>query len=494
MATRALRFWIVDTFSGHGTGKRVRASGQRFTKVMQDVTVATKVSVDDRLGDGRPREVNMSFKRPRDFRISDVIEAVDDFSRLKKTADELAKDSSATVETAIERVRKIIGEGQLTQLLAGEFQPEPEPEPEPESESEPEPESEAGSESESESDTVHSSGPADAGTSGSESESDAGGSSLDAIFGKAAMPTEEARVIRKTVTEAKTGVAAFVDALLAGSRTRKASNDEHREPAAKTIRAMVEAAASDVLSHPEVAPLERAWRGLRTVVSAAPGDDDLRIELVDVPAGDLAGGLSDAWPTSPDERPDVVFIGLPCEDAHDLGALGEVAERIQRPVVVGVTAQLAGPVAVGEDGDPGEDWPEGGQLAGSRWLCPAANPPLWATEATAAGPPRVVLGSPAVGLAAMVAATIDRHTPLPKSVAGPSHAFVAPAAHDVTLQAGEVRTIPTERYASIPHQETAAKRGITLLGGPIGSDRVVVVSTPTLDGGSLMDRIRDVWR
>jgi hypothetical protein len=482
MAARTLRWWIVDTFTPTGNAGRARVSGERFPNVMGKLAVAATVPIPDVLGPKAPRSVDLSFRRPRDFRVGDVIEAVDVLRRLQATADALAKDRSSTLDSALTSVRAIVGDGPLCALLE-------------ETTAVPAAEPPTSSTSEISARPAEASPPNDerspAPRGAAEPSSDDGG--LDAIFAKAALPSVSKTQAASVVREAKSSVAAFIDAVMQDSRTTRVSRDPGREPAAKTIAQTVQAIACHILGQPPIADLERAWRGLRMVVSASRGHDALAIELLDADPSSVADDLRRAWPTSTQERPHGVFVGSWCSDPQALVALAATAADLGRPVVVSVSAELAGLLAEGRDLEPGPSWPAAGDVPGAQWLCTVANPIALASEDIADAAPRLVWGAPAIALAALVAGRVDRDRPVP-DVGGPTDALVAPAAHDVELRPGEVRTLGTRSHASIEHQQAAIRHGIVLLGGPVGSDHVVVLSTPMFGGGSLTARMREAMR
>lgn len=460
-----MRWWVVDRFTNDPKGQRVQVSGERFASVMHRLGVRATVDVPDRLGAAATRRFDVEFERPRALRVADLIEASPVLRALRELAERLRREREISPAAAASRVEAIVGKGRLAARLAPEAGNDPEasapPAPAPPL------------------------APPEA-TSVPSREGSSGGND---IFSQVELPTASGG--ESTLEVAKTGVDAFVGAILGKTKASSPGvSPDVRASAAEQILAAVTATAVDILEHPEVAGLEASWRGLKMVMAASPGHDQLSIELVDTAAEALTSGWT--LPTSGKERPDAVFVGPALRDLSQLQALADWAEKHQIPVVVAIDEALPfGDLAnTSQSDDATPAWSAFRQESRSQWVCVAMNPVVLVHEETAIGP-RFLGGSPAFALAAMLGAALEREAGL-QSIVGPRRAWVAPAAHDVELSAGERRTIPTAYFASWTVQQASARLGITLLGSEAGSDRVIVADTPMVHGpqASLVPRIR----
>lgn len=428
-------------------------SGERFATVMKRLGVDAAVMLPESLGDAALGPVPLQFSRPRTFRVDDVIDAVEPLRKLRDLAQALTKEQDLAPEVVRARVERIVGKGGLADRFkleeAAPVDDKPEP-PEP-------PEAPA---------------PSQAAPTASGDDDD--------IFSKVELPGG-----RPDVT-AKSGLDAFVSALRGGRSQKGIVNVQARVDAAQQIRHTVAAAATSLLGQPVVARLEAAWRGLRMVVAASPGHEDVGIDLVDVDPDNILESLERCLRNDDPRRPDAVFVGMPTPPST-LDALAELAARVRIPIVVGVGRTLTGYAWREEDPFVAPDWTTLCQREAADWLCAAANPVVLSHEETAAGP-RLVLGSAAWGVAAILSAAVGRGGDL-RSAVGPAGAVVAPAAHDVDLGFSEPRTIPTREYANVGALERASEAGIVLLGSAPGSDQFLIGTGRMAGKGNLLRRI-----
>lgn len=429
-------------------------SGERFATVMKRLGVDAAVMLPQSLGDAALGPVPLQFKRPRTFRVDDVIDAVEPLRKLRDLAQALTKEPDLAPEVVRARVERIVGKGgladrfELEETEASDDRPEP-PEP------------------------PEASPPATA-----EAPESAGGD--DDIFSKVELPGG-----RPEVT-AKTGLDAFVSALRGGRSQKGVVNVQARVDAAQQIRHTVAAAATSLLGQPVVARLEAAWRGLRMVVAASPGHDEVGIDLVDVDPDTILESLERCLRSDDPHRPDAVFVGMPASPSM-VEALAELGARARIPIVVGVGPTFTGHAWREDDPFVAPDWAALREREAADWLCAAANPVVLTHEETAAGP-RLVLGSPAWGIAAILSAAVARSGDL-RSAVGPAGAVVAPAAHDVDLGFSEPRTIPTREYADVGALERAGDAGVVLLGSAPGSDQFLIGTGRMAGKGNLLRRI-----
>ncbi|MEM6293910.1 MAG: type VI secretion system contractile sheath large subunit [Myxococcota bacterium] len=451
------RWLVAGTFTTSPSGRKVSVSGERFATVMKSLGVDAAVTLPTTLGESVSGPVPVQFTRPRMFRVDDVVDAIEPLQKLAALAKALTKESDLAPEVVKARVERIVGPGGLAERF-GVVAPAPEPDPEPEPEPDPEPQPATPT-------------PAPAPTSGN----------VDDIFSKVELPGAEPEVT------AKSGLDAFVSAMRGPKGRPKVVDTHARVDAVKQIRTTVASAAISILGQPTVARLEASWRGLKMLVAASPGHEHLGIDLVDVDPDSLLESLERAVRADDPLRPNAIFVGL-VPPPSLLEQLAEFAESRRVPIVVGVSKTLTGPAWRTEDPHVAPDWTALRARTAADWICAAANPVVLANEDTAAGP-RVVHGSAAWGVAAILASALGRAGGLHSSI-GPSGAVVAPAAHDVDIGFSEPRTIPTREYADVDALKRAAEHGVVLLGSAPGSDQFLASSDTMAGRGGLLERIQ----
>lgn len=452
---RPLRWLVAAPFSVPPTGRFVSASGERFRTVMSKLGPWAQVEIPNGLGATQGRRVKLEFQRPRDFRLAELLKQVEPLGRLWDLADELERSGKA--ESAVAKVRATVGEGELLgaiqQLLDGGAASTPSPAQAPASAPAP------------------AAAPAPA------------GSALDAIFGKA-------DVAPAASSDAATAAKSSLDAFIGAMRSKgdvKASVAKPAERAlakqvADLLRRAVESTVLDLMASPAVATLESSWRGVRMVISDAPGSGDLAIDLLDTDTDGLLSRLEPRLDVAPMDRPDAVFVALPVAAPALLRALAELGARSFVPIIVEVPEAISG-ARLEERGElPAvpEAWAELRQLPASQWLCAASNAVVLANEEVG-GTRRIVFGSPVWGLAAMLSASVGQ-TGGPGHVFGRAGALVSPASYEIGPHA-HGQTIATQRLASVDEQRALAERGVLVLGSERGSDRLRLAAAPTVHAG-----------
>lgn len=430
---------------------------------MTRLSPGATVEIPDGLGQGQARRVTLGFQRPRDFRIAELVKQVDPLGRLWDLADELERHGK--VESAPAKVRASVGEGALLravqQLVDGAAATAPPP--------------------------ASSSPPAAAPPPSAPAARASTGSALDAIFGKADIAPASGE--SNASSAAKSGLDAFIGAMRSkgdakASVPKPAAERALAKQVAELVRRAAESAALDLMATPAIATLESSWRGLRMVVSDAPGSEDLAIDLLDTEADGLVSRLRTRLDVGPMERPDAVFVALPIAALDTLRALAELGARSFVPIIVEVPATTTG--AVLDDGHAlppvPEPWARLRHEVASQWLCAASNAVVLANEEIG-GTRRIVFGSPVWGLAAMLSASVGQ-TGGPGHVFGRAGALVSPASYD--LAGGDIHsghTIATERLAGVDEQRALAERGVLVLGSERGSDRLRLAAAPTVYAG-----------
>jgi type VI secretion system protein ImpC len=460
MAGSTWRFLMIGSFTAAPTGRKYPVSGESFTNVMKRMDVRTNVAIPPLLGaEVDEKTFPLHFDRPRMFRAADVIAAIEPLRRLEELAVALTRDRDITPNVAAARVEKIVGPGRLADAIRGV---EPPVEDEPETE---------------------------AATTRSAPPAAATGSALDSIFDK----VDTSKVAPASV--GKSGLDAFIGAIRS-ERPRPKIDPQAIRNAAQTIRNALSDVALRILGQPVVARIESCWRGLKMVMAETPGHEDLSVQIVDVDAeaDELQLAIERHVSKIDPARPDVVFI------AHALAPktlewLAEFGADRGVPIVLGVNEALTGRLWHDlDDAAESLEWASLRSHASASYLCAVANPVVLCNEPVPEHPPRLVLGSAAWGLAAMLASAIKRHED-PGAILGRQGALVAPAAHEVEIGMSEPRTIPTAAFAALPQQRRAADHGIVLLGSEAGSDQLIAASATMVAGGAtLPERLRQSAR
>ncbi|MEM7154267.1 MAG: hypothetical protein AAF799_15585 [Myxococcota bacterium] len=430
---------------------------------MSKVGLSTTVEIPDGLGSAATRSVSLTFARPTEFRLTEVIKQVEVLSTLSGIAAELTKKGN--LDAAVRKVEAAVGRGKLIeaieQLRSGAANEAPAPAPA----------------------VTQAPAPAPEPAPSPAPETSSGGSALDAIFGKAdvASPATSA----EPTAAAKSGLDAFIGAMR-GSKSSSTTTQKRGTPiereVAQLIDGAVESTALDLMAAATVSDLESAWRGLRMVVSASPGADDLGIDLVDTNADALVAHLGPRLDVPPMERPDAVFVALPVNTIEKLQALAELGARSRVPIVVEIPEGTTGAWLddLPEAAPAPEGWTELRKNESTSWLCAASNAVVLANEQNKLAR-RIVFGSPVWGVASMISASVGQ-TGGPGQIFGRAGALVSPASHQLGEDEGSP-TVATERLASIDRQRALAARGVLVLGSEQGTDRLRLAAAPMVQPG-----------
>ena len=463
---RPLRWLLAAPFSAPPSGRFAAASGERFQGLMTRLGPSAVAEIPDGLGEGGVRSVKLEFRRPRDFRLAEVIKRVEPLDRLSQLADEL--DRTGSLEAVPGKIRGWVGEGALLRAVQQVIDGKPAPSPEP---------------------PLPMSAPAEPVKADESPTEGKGGSALDAIFGKADLAPAAAPEPQDVTTAAKSGLNAFVGAMRSkgsgGEATKGGAKATPTKAIAKQVaellRRATEAAALDLLAAPTIASLESCWRGFRMVASEAPGADSLAIDLLDSDGAELVARLRHRLDLPPMDRPDAVFVAQPIASVETLRALAELGAERLVPFIVEVPDATTGARLDDDELPPiSEAWAELREQPASTWLCAASNAVVLANEEVGATR-RIVFGSPVWGLAALLSASVGQ-TGGPGHVFGRAGALVSPASYDLGEAHGG-QTIATERLASVEQQRVLAERGVLVLGSERGSDRLRLAAAPTVHGG-----------
>jgi len=463
---RPLRWLVAAPFSVPATGRFLTASGEQFRAVMSKLAPVVAVDAPAGLGSAPGRGAKLQFQRPRDFRLAEVIKQVEPLGRVSALADELER--GAKLDAVLGKLRSSVGEGPLLRAAQQLVQPEGSPG----DEASPPPAPAAPPPSLAAEASASASPPAKS------------GSALDAIFGKA----DVAPAARDDASSAaKSGLDAFIGAMRKGDGKAPVVSPATERALAKRVvellRRAVEVAAIDVMAAPAIATLETSWRGVRMVISDAPGSDGLAIDLLDTDAEGLLARLRPRLDADPMDRPDAVFVALPIAAPATLQALAELGARSFVPIVVEVPDATTGTLLDDRAELPPvpEAWTELRRQSACQWLCAVTNAVVLANE-EAGGTRRIVFGSPVWGVAAMLAASVGQ-TGGPGQVFGRAGALVSPASHDLQGGFHGGQTIATRQLANVDQQRALADRGVLVLGSERGSDRLRLAAAPSVYAG-----------
>ncbi len=304
------------------------------------------------------------------------------------------------------------------------------------------------------------------------------------------------------------GLRAFISEVVAGSG---GAQDPRARNAARHIDGLIAEQLDLVLTHPEVAALEAAWRGLSFLVRRS--DFRAGIRILPRPAGLADAGDDDSdWPETlfhplPDKSdvPDVVVLASPIGNTEaSVGVLGRLAaagERHHTPVLCSLASDFTGldPQRLPAMDDPG------GQLTGprfagwnalrdrssARWLVAGWNDPLarpaWQpredrrlklTGAGAVRDPGCRIPA-AFAVAAMMAQSQAR-LGWPSEFVGRDGALDGLDMSEITVDAGEKVAIPFAYPVTSDAAHSLADAGILALACRYNRDTATLVAAPTV--------------
>lgn len=416
-STARVRLWIAAPVTATPSGKRFLLAPDAFAPELAKATASVKVAVPDRLGDGAQRTFEIPFGKLRVFQLAEVASAVP----LLRSLRSLAADIGSIADPAA-KVRELVGDGKLARAVADALAGKP---PEPASPATP-------------------------------------GISVDEVLSGAAVKSS-----------AQSAIDAFMKSSRPASGGSKPSGPKGH--AAAAIEEAISSTCQDILSSEPVARLESTWRGLRLLSEQSPESSRIALEILDVLPADALAALEKEMPQEPFERPDAIFIASPVSDADLLRRFAELGESNHVPVVADVPVESAlGPgAALGEQLPPPENapqpWRDLRAEESSRWLCAAMNRVVLLAE-----PGHVCLGSPAIGVAAMLAQSFRLTEGFGQAI-GRAGEIQVPAA----LKAPGGYQVPTEAYVAAAAQGELASRGLLAFASAKSADRVTLAVAPT---------------
>ncbi|HMI94029.1 MAG TPA: hypothetical protein VK509_21800, partial [Polyangiales bacterium] len=263
-------------------------------------------------------------------------------------------------------------------------------------------------------------------------------------------------------------------------------------PAHLVLAELLAATAREVLAQPEIAALERAWRGLKLLADQLPADGSIVLEVADAEPAHALDVLELRAHGGAGERPDAVLWLGDVRDEARLRACAARAEALEAVCVVGFDPALCGSERLDDvrrdrEGGPGRKLAQLLADESMRWLCLAANPVLVHAEpggdergpaAKSGGDPRRVFASPVLGLAALLTAAQRERGRFSRLLA-PELLLRAPTFWIPSKGPDAGMALPTLEFCSVRAQHELAALGITALGSTRRGDELLASAAPT---------------
>ncbi len=440
-----LRLRVAGSFSAAPAGRRFTVDATTFLETMAAAGLGCRVVVPDRLGIDATRTFELAFARPRAFSLAEVVAATPVLAALRELAEALGRGDAARVlppELLVERLGGIVGDGRLAAAVIRALRP-----------GERAPNATPGAAS--------------------------GAEGVDRVFEQADFAPSDARL-------AVGAVDAFVKSMREPSATARAAAPATGLRAARqAIEEAVYATARDLLGDPRVGQLEGAWRGLKLLVDQCPAATPIAIEVIDTTIVGIDEVLAAELADDSVDRPDLLVVVDPCDDAATLARLAELGERLLAPVVAALSPAFFGASGpddlLGRVDEPGggvaEAWTALRGEESARWLSVVVNRAVVASEGSAAAR-RVAFTSPAFALAAMLAASF-RDTRSFARILGAVGALDAPAAWDIATGREAGVSAPTEVFCSLRAQAALAALGVIGVGSGRNTSKLMLSTMPT---------------
>ena len=408
-----VRFRVLGAFSVAPAGRRFVVTPDTFAARLAEAELRAEVTVADRLGAAPERRFAVSFDKLASFRAADVVAASPELSALADLA-----ESGGSPEDLEARVTDLVGVGKLSAAVSGEPAE-----------------------------------PSDASTP------------VDAIF---------------EAVDVKPGPAGAVDAFVRSVRPAGTGVSKRSRQARDAIEEAVYLTAGDILASDAVRSLESAWRGLKLLVDQCTAGAAIVIDVVDVSPGDVLAAAEAELPEELVDHPDAIVVVDPCSDIALLTELAALGERLHAPVIVHAAPAILGAadhdaLIAKLDDDVGAQPPAWRDLRSTdpaRWLCAVVNPFVAHTEGSRATR-RSVLGSPALAVAALLAASF-RDTRAFGRILGQPGSLQALATRELTSGRHAGVAVPTATFFSAHVQDRLATLGLTGLGSGRNTDRLIL--------------------
>jgi type VI secretion system ImpB/VipA family protein len=340
---------------------------------------------------------------------------------------------------------------------------------------------------------------------------------LDALFEKVAIRGDEPPPAAQAepppapgAEPQRGGLSAIVAAVARGGRASPTGTPAIVGTALERLERAFTQIVGDILRHPEVRRIERAWRGLRLLVDHADARAGVEIDLVPAQKDrveDALRALGEPTARNAERAPiDLVIvdheIGGGAVDAGLLAAWAAQGEELHAPVCVNGHASLLGlesidalPTAAKRLAGFQDPRPANARTTGaaeaSRWLSVVMNGPLVRAAYTpssarlreipftedAKDPSNYVFAGAAIAIGVVCAHSYVAYG-WPTAIVGAKHGEVQNLPVREVEERGHVFAIPLEVFVGDDVIREAARAGVTVLGCAVNKDSAVVQRAP----------------
>lgn len=450
-----VRWLVAGAVTASPSGRRFLLTPDHFAEELAKAARGLRVSVPDRLGGAEQRTFELSFDKLRAFGAMELLSAVPELKKLQALTEGFMKADPSrplTPEEGAARIAEVVGAGRLSAAVSAALGGTPAP-------ADPPP--------------AQASAPAAASSGGAEL--------VDELLAKAEASSPTAT--------AKAGVDAFVKAMAPKAAGPARMTPDVRRAVRDAIELALINTAKDLLAAEPVARLEATWRGLKLLLEQCPTSSGIAVEVLDVEPAQVPEALEKAVEAEPFERPDVCFVIDSTDDVARLRRLAAMGEESQVPVVVAVTPALLGttlaelPTAL-EDGKLGTtgDWAELRKEDSTRWLCPALNRMVVASEKRGVLN-RASFGSPVFAVAAMMSASFQATGGFAR-ITGQAGGLRAPGTFEPPSGRDAGSAYPTEAFLSIRAQTRLSELGVLGVGSGRNTDMLLLSVAPMACGNA----------
>ncbi len=400
---------------------------------LESARVSTVVEVADRLGDDRVRRFDLRFPKLRSFTTDSLVRSTPLLSELASLS------SHVSAKQILPGMERLVGRGRLYRAVE-------------------------------EADRSH-----DSQTPAAKS-----APSLEALLRSVAIAHGDREKL----------AARAVDVFVRASREQAAQVVAAPRKPVRSPHAVLEEAvrqtAHDLLA--SVAALESAWRGLKLLVDQLPSDGSILLEVVDARESHELDVLQMREHDSRLERPDVVLLVAQKSAPEHMRACAQHAERLEAVCIIALEPSILGADSLEalrreREGSAHAAFHALRNQESARWLCVSANPVLLHSEEDVGCAPRLVFGSSAWGLAALLVAAQREHQRYTRML-GPEMLLRAPTFWIPARGADAGMALPTAEFCSVRAQTELGERGIAALGSTRRGDELLASRAPTAFAGS----------
>jgi type VI secretion system ImpC/EvpB family protein/type VI secretion system ImpB/VipA family protein len=337
---------------------------------------------------------------------------------------------------------------------------------------------------------------------------------LDALFEKVGVKGDDDKPAPAAPEAEKPtagGLSAIVAAVAKGGRNAPAKTPAVVGTALERVERAFTRILCDVLRHPEVRRIERAWRGLRLLVDHADRRAGVEIDLVPAQKDQIEAalqGLLEPTASNAERAPvDLIIVdhefGSSAEDGQLLAAWAKAGEALHAPVCVNGNASLLGLASIDElpksakrlagfqDPRPAHAREAAGDEA-ARWLAVVMNGPLVRAAYTPSSArlrdvpfteeakerANHVFAGPAIAIGVLCARSYVTYG-WPTAIVGAKHGEVPNLPVYELEERGHVVALPLEVFVGDDVIREAARAGVTVLGCAPNRDSAILQRAPT---------------